>query len=176
MSGSASVKTPRVRYKIVPNFRKVNPANHLRNDKHMNENYSELKIYTDGASRGNPGDAAWGYVILDKQENSVASQSGYIGPSTNNQAEYFAVIRALQRARELTRGRIRLYSDSQLLVNQVTGSWKVKDDELRRLYRRVKSLVDQFKEVNFTHLPRENTHIGEADSLCNHRLDEIQDY
>ncbi|MBS3787259.1 ribonuclease HI family protein [Candidatus Bipolaricaulota bacterium] len=140
----------------------------------MNKDYRELKIYTDGASRGNPGDAAWGYVILDEQENPVTNQSGYIGHSTNNQAEYFAVIRALQRASELTRAKIHLYSDSQLLVNQVTGAWKVKDDELRRLHGRVRSLVDQFKEVNFTHLPRENSHIGEADGLCNDRLDEVQ--
>lgn len=142
----------------------------------MNEDYDDLRIYTDGASRGNPGNAAWAYVILDEQENPVTNQSGYIGHSTNNQAEYFAVIRALQRASGLTRGKIELYSDSQLLVNQVTGSWKVKDDELRRLYRRVRSLVDQFKEVNFTHLPRENPNIGKADRLCNLRLDEIQNY
>lgn len=141
----------------------------------MSYDSSELKIYTDGASRGNPGDSAWGYVILDEQENSITTQSGYIGRSTNNQAEYFAVIRALQRAKELTQSKVHLHSDSQLLVNQVTGSWKVKDDELQRLYRRVRSLIDQFKEVNFTHLPRENSHIGEADRLCNDRLDEIQD-
>ncbi|MFB6215098.1 MAG: ribonuclease HI family protein [Candidatus Bipolaricaulia bacterium] len=142
----------------------------------MNEDYSELKIYTDGASRGNPGKAAWGYVILDEGENHVTNQSGYIGRSTNNQAEYFAVIRALQRAKELTREKVQLHSDSQLLVNQVTGAWKVKDNELRRLYSRVRSLVDQFKEVNFTYLPREDPYIGEADRLCNLRLDEIQEY
>ncbi len=142
----------------------------------MNEDYSELNIYTDGASRGNPGNSAWGYLILDKHENSVTNQSGYLGHSTNNQAEYFAVIRALQRAKELTQGKVQLYSDSQLLVNQVTGSWKVKDEELRRLYRRVRSLVEQFKEVTFTHLPRENPHISEADELCNRILNEIQNY
>lgn len=141
----------------------------------MSNDYKELKIYTDGASRGNPGRAAWGYVILDKNGNPITNQSGYIGRSTNNQAEYFAVIRALQRAKELTRSKVKLHSDSQLLVNQVTGSWQVKDDELRRLYHRVRSLVDQFEEVNFTHLPRENSHISEADELCNLRLDEIQD-
>ncbi|MBS3792378.1 ribonuclease HI family protein [Candidatus Bipolaricaulota bacterium] len=141
----------------------------------MTEDYGELRIYTDGASRGNPGDAAWGYVILDESENPVTQQSGYIGHSTNNQAEYFAVIRALQRAKDLTRGEVRIHSDSQLLVNQVTGAWKVKDNELRRLYSRVKSLADQFKRVGFTHLPRENPNISEADSLCNTRLDEITD-
>ena len=136
----------------------------------------ELYIYTDGASRGNPGDAAWAYVILDQDEEVISRQSGYIGHSTNNQAEYFAVIRALQRAKDLTRGKINLYSDSQLLVNQVTGSWKVKDDELGRLYGRVRSLIGEFPRVNFTHLPRENSYISNADELCNERLDEIQRY
>ena len=142
----------------------------------MNKDYEELKIFTDGASRGNPGDAAWAYLILDDQENKIVSQSGYIGNSTNNQAEYFAVIRALQRAKELTREKVHLFSDSQLLVNQVTGSWKVKNPELGRLHGRVRSLVDSFAEVKFTHLPRENNYIGQADELCNLRLDEIEKY
>ena len=142
----------------------------------MNKGEDELYIYTDGASRGNPGDAAWAYVILDQDEEVVSSQSGYIGRSTNNQAEYFAVIRALQRAKALARGKINLYSDSQLLVNQVTDSWKVKNDELSRLYGRVRSLVKEFSRVNFIHLSRENPHISEADELCNERLDEIQRY
>ena len=142
----------------------------------MADTFSELNIYTDGASRGNPGDAAWGYLILDGEDNTVSSQSGYIGNSTNNQAEYYAVIRALQQAGEFSPDRINIHSDSQLLVNQVTGSWKVKDDELRRLYKRVRTLAGEFAEVTFTHLPRENLHISKADELCNRRLDEIQNY
>ncbi|MFB6291415.1 MAG: ribonuclease HI family protein [Candidatus Bipolaricaulia bacterium] len=140
----------------------------------MKTNEKVVDIYTDGASRGNPGDAAWAYVILDTGEEVVASQSGYIGTSTNNQAEYFAVIRALQRAREITLRKVNIHSDSQLLVNQVTGKWKVKDSELQRLFQRVESLKEQFEEVTFTHLVRDNSHISEADELCNQRLDEIQ--
>ena len=142
----------------------------------MKERYDELNIYTDGASRGNPGDAAWGYLIYDENEELVTEQSGYIGNSTNNQAEYYAVIRALQRAKDLTRKKVNLHSDSQLLVNQVTGSWKVKDRELGRLYRRVRSLVDNFNEVSFTHLSREDPNISKADEICNIRLDEIQKF
>jgi len=134
----------------------------------------ELNIYTDGASRGNPGDAAWGYLILDDNDELVTKQAGYVGRSTNNQAEYFAVIRALQRAKELTNQKVNIRSDSQLLVNQVTGSWKVKDEELGRLHKRVRALVKDFDEVTFTHLPRENSYIEQADGLCNSRLDEIQ--
>ena len=142
----------------------------------MDNNFAEVNIYTDGASRGNPGDSAWGYLILDEKDELITEEAGYIGRSTNNQAEYFAVIRALQRAGELTEGRVNLNSDSQLLVKQVTGQWKVKDAELYRLYRRVKALVKEFKEVTFTHQPRENSFIARADQSCNDRLDEIQNY
>jgi ribonuclease HI len=134
----------------------------------------ELHIYTDGASRGNPGDAAWAYLILDVNRDLVTEQSGYVGRSTNNQAEYYAVIRALQRAKELTDDKLNIWSDSQLLVNQVTGAWRVKDDELKRLHRRVTALTNHFDEVTFTHLPREDSYIEQADSLCNSRLDEVQ--
>ncbi len=140
----------------------------------MYKKFENLNIYTDGASRGNPGDAAWGYLILNKNEGTITKQSGYLGRSTNNQAEYFAVIRSLQRAGELTDGTVNLRSDSQLLVNQVTGNWKVKDTELERLYKRVKSETEKFDRVNFFHVPRENEYVTRADQLCNDRLDEIQ--
>jgi len=142
----------------------------------MNKDFAELNIYTDGASRGNPGDAAWGYLILDENNQVVTEESGYIGRSTNNQAEYFAAVRALQRASELTEEKVNLYSDSQLLIKQVTGRWKVKDPELYRLYSRVKALAEEFREVTFHHLPRENSFIARADQSCNDRLDEIQTY
>jgi len=140
----------------------------------MDKKFKNLNIYTDGASRGNPGDAAWGYLILDENEQMITKQSGYLGRSTNNQAEYFAVIRSLQRAGEITDGTVNLYSDSQLLVNQVTERWKVKDAELERLHKRVKSEAGKFNRVNFQHVPRENEHVARADQLCNDRLDEIQ--
>lgn len=142
----------------------------------MTESNRSLHIYTDGASRGNPGDAAWGYLILDENKDLITKQSGYIGQATNNQAEYFAVIRSLQRAGEIIHGNVHLCSDSQLLVKQVRGQWKVKDPELGRLYRRVRSLVEEFRSVKFDHVPRENEFVSRADQLCNDRLDEIQDY
>lgn len=142
----------------------------------MTQTDKPVNIYTDGASRGNPGDAAWGYLILDADEDLITRQAGYIGRSTNNQAEYFAVIRSLQRAGDITGGKVHLHSDSQLLVKQVTGQWKVKDSELNRLYRRVRSLVEEFSTVRFSHVPRETQLLSKADQLCNDRLDEIQDY
>jgi len=140
----------------------------------MSKRADTLDIYTDGASRGNPGDGAWAFIILDDTGELVAEQSGYIGHTTNNRAEYFAVIRSLQRAKELGPGCVHVHSDSQLLVNQVLGNWKVKDEELRRLYNRIKSLEENFSEVEFSHHPRDNTHISKADALCNQCLDEIQ--
>lgn len=141
----------------------------------MTETNKSVNIYTDGASRGNPGDAAWGYLILDANDNLITQQAGYIGRSTNNQAEYFAVIRSLQRAVDITEGEVHLHSDSQLLVKQVTGEWKVKDAELYRLYSHVKSLVGEFSNVQFSHVPRETELLSRADQLCNDRLDEIQE-
>ncbi len=142
----------------------------------MNDKPERLHIYTDGASRGNPGDAAWAYLVLDRNRELITSQAGYMGRGTNNQAEYYAVIRAVQRAEDLTNKKVNLFSDSQLLVNQVTGKWKVKDGELYRLYRRIRGLVANFEEVSFTHLPREDENIARADRLCNHRLDQIEKY
>lgn len=141
----------------------------------MSGNTKKLKIYTDGASRGNPGDAAWAFLILDESGDPIVKRSGYIGQTTNNQAEYYAVIRALQRAREFPSERIRLHSDSQLLVKQVTGQWKVKDPELKRLHGRVKREAKGAAKVNFEHVPRDNRYVSQADQLCNDRLDEIQD-
>lgn len=140
----------------------------------MSKRTNKLDIYTDGASRGNPGDGAWAFIILNDTGELVAKQSGYIGQTTNNRAEYFAVIRSLQRAKELGSGCVHVHSDSQLLVNQVLGNWKVKDEELRRLYNRIKSIEDNFSRVEFSHHPRDNTYISKADALCNQCLDEIQ--
>lgn len=134
----------------------------------------ELKIYTDGASRGNPGDAAWAYIIFGESDDVVSQQAGYIGKSTNNQAEYFAVIRALQQAKQLKSPKLKLHSDSQLLIKQVNGEWKVKNPELARLFDRVNKLTRNFNKICFLHLPRNNERIQEADQLCNFLLDEIQ--
>jgi ribonuclease HI len=128
------------------------------------------KIYTDGGSRGNPGHSAAAYVIMDAADNIIEQTGQYIGVATNNQAEYAAFDRALKRARELGIDKIELYSDSQLVVNQLNGIYKVKNPELAPYYRDVKALADSFKKIIFTHVPREQNKI--ADALVNEALDQ----
>jgi ribonuclease HI len=128
-----------------------------------------LTIHTDGGARGNPGPAAFAYVI--QREGAPAIESaGCIGNATNNQAEYTALIRALQHAERLgTSHRLLIHSDSELLVKQMTGEYRVKDEGLRLLYEEARSLVSRFPSVNFRHIPRaQNTW---ADRLYNAALD-----
>jgi ribonuclease HI len=131
-----------------------------------------LTIYTDGAARGNPGPAAFGYVIERPGETAVEA-SGYIGEATNNQAEYIALIRALARARELGHRNLVVYSDSELIVNQMNGAYKVKHPHLVPLHQQAKALVTQFEAVTIRHINREqNQH---ADRLCSHALGKNRD-
>lgn len=140
----------------------------------MNKIFKTVTIYTDGASRGNPGNSAWAYLILGTGGQELTKQAGYIGKATNNQAEYFAVIRGLQRATEITDQTVDHFSDSQLIVNQLKGEWKVKDQELNKLFGRVKNLEKHFSSVSHTHVPRSHQLLSRVDKLCNMRLDEIQ--
>lgn len=129
-----------------------------------------IDIYSDGASRGNPGDASYGYVFVEDGE-IVDKDSAYLGRKTNNQAEYHAVINALEHALEAGVTEVRFHSDSKLLVNQLNGDWRVKDAQLRKLYEQVQELREQFGSVTFTHHRREHNFIAEADRLCNETLD-----
>ncbi len=122
-------------------------------------------IFTDGASKGNPGPAAIGVVIKDEQGRWISSISRGIGETTNNQAEYRAVIAALEHAISLGISRVDLHSDSELVVRQIEGLYRVKKAALKPLYQQVKRLQGQFKGFTITFIPRlENT---EADSLAN---------
>ncbi len=129
-----------------------------------------LQIYTDGASRNNPGPAASAFVFV-KGEKIIRSDAMFIGEDTNNVAEYKAAIAALDEAVSHTRGKVELYSDSALLVNQVTGKWKIKKEHLKKLYDEVMHYVRRFEQVKFLHVSRENEFIKQADELCNKCLD-----
>jgi ribonuclease HI len=132
----------------------------------------EAKMYTDGGSRGNPGDSACAYVISNL-DNSVVEKSGYyIGVATNNQAEYFGFKKGLERARDLGIDKVSLFSDSQLVVNQMKGLYKVKNQELAPLHQDVKEIANSFEKVTFTYIPRELNKI--ADGEVNRILDEHQ--
>jgi ribonuclease HI len=130
----------------------------------------EAKMYTDGGSRGNPGDSACAYVIC-KLDNTVVEKSGYyMGMATNNQAEYLGMIKGLERARDLGIDRVNLYSDSQLVVNQMNGFYKVKNQELAPLHQQLKELAASFEEVSFHYIPRALN--AEADKEVNRILDD----
>lgn len=130
----------------------------------------ELVVNCDGASRGNPGPAGAGASIAVPGGEIVAEVAEGLGIQTNNVAEYTAVIRGLETARDLGAKRVTLRSDSQLLVNQLTGKFRVKTEHLRPLHARVREISRSFDSVSFEHVPREmNT---EADRLANRGVDE----
>jgi ribonuclease HI len=129
-----------------------------------------LQIHTDGASRGNPGKAAYAYVI-EAPDGEVVEEAGCLGTMTNNQAEYTALVRALEHALELgTHFRIIVHSDSELLVKQMSGEYRVKNEELRDLFERAQQLSKQLEGgVTIRHVRRGDNR--RADALCNEVLD-----
>ena len=128
----------------------------------------KLIIHTDGVSRGNPGRAAIGAIIRDEKGRLVASISQSIGRATNNQAEYRAIIVALEEALPLDAGEVELNSDSELVVKQVKGQYRVRKEDLRPLYQRVKQLQSSLKGFKIKHIPRQQNR--EADKLANAAL------
>ena len=126
-------------------------------------------LYTDGASRGNPGPAAIGAVIKDGQGRVLGKISRRIGRTTNNQAEYQAVIAALEEAVRLGVAGVVIKSDSELVVEQINGRYRVKNPALKPLHQRVRELQSLFQSFAIASIPRrQNT---EADRLSNAALD-----
>ena len=131
-----------------------------------------LLIYSDGGARGNPGPAAVGYVIKDMSGAILAQAGLQIGVGTNNEAEYRGIEAALQAAAsfEDAKGKkIQAFLDSKLVVEQLSGRWKIKEARLAALARQVKNLEQNFAKVAYTHIPRERNR--EADALLNKALD-----
>ncbi len=131
---------------------------------------SVLTINTDGASRGNPGPAAFAYVI-NRVDQPPVEEAGCLGRMTNNMAEYTALVRALEHALRLgPQYRVIVRSDSELMVKQMRGEYRVKDDRLRALYDQACRLRDRFQHrPQFLHVRREQN--TRADALCNEVLD-----
>ena len=126
-------------------------------------------LYADGASRGNPGEAAIGAVLYDPSGEVAAEVSEAIGRNTNNVAEYEALIAGLRAARDLGVAEILVRLDSLLLVRQVRGEYRVKAPNLQPLFRRVRALMSQFDAFAIEHVRREKNTV--ADSLANAALD-----
>ena len=129
----------------------------------------KLIIYTDGGARGNPGPAAIGYVVGGKKYGE------FIGETTNNVAEYKALIAALKKAKALLSKKkaketeVECYMDSELLMRQLTGVYKIEDEDLQPLWLEIWNLKLDFKNVEFHHIPREKN--KEADRMVNEALD-----
>ncbi len=129
----------------------------------------ELKIYTDGASRNNPGEAGAGVFIV-RDGKPLDKIARYLGRTTNNIAEYNAAIIGLERAMELGASNVKLHADSELLVKQLNGQYRVKNEGLKPLYVKVKELIAKIGRVEVQYIPREMN--KEADALANKAIDE----
>ncbi|MCX6779227.1 MAG: ribonuclease HI family protein [Candidatus Magasanikbacteria bacterium] len=129
----------------------------------------QLFIFTDGGARGNPGPAAAGIVIKDAQNKVVATFGEYLGETTNNQAEYRALVLALKKAEEIGGTELQCFADSELMVKQLNHEYKMKNQELAPLYLKIHNLSLSFKKISFKHIPREKN--KEADKLVNEVLD-----
>jgi len=125
--------------------------------------------YTDGASRGNPGPAAAGFTLSEPGGTELQAKAFFLGEATNNAAEYTAIIRALEAARQIGAEQITVFSDSELLVRQVNGQYKVKSEHIRPFFQQVLDLLAQFRDWKVRHIPREKN--KKADKLVNLALD-----
>ena len=127
-------------------------------------------LHTDGASRGNPGHAGAGFVVYDQQGGELRSGSRYLGTMTNNEAEYRALILGLEAARELGCARLAVHLDSELIVKQINGQYRVKSPGLKPLFARARDLLHEFDQVSVSHVYRtDNTR---ADQLANQGIDD----
>jgi ribonuclease HI/8-oxo-dGTP pyrophosphatase MutT (NUDIX family) len=153
-------------------FDNINSFDELIKDKphKMNIEYEILKLYTDGGSRGNPGPSACAYVIYDDKDVLVEKRGFYLGFDTNNQAEYEGLIRGLERITEFTAVEVLVYMDSELVVKQLNGQYRVKNEGLRSQFNKVKDLELRFDKVTINYIPRRLNH--EADREVNRILDE----
>lgn len=135
----------------------------------------KIIIYTDGGSRGNPGPAAIGVVFCNEKGQTIKKYGEYLGQATNNEAEYQAVIFALKKFKALFGGRlaksaeVEVRTDSELLVKQLNGEYKILEPEIQQLFVQTWNLKLDFKKVKFRHVPRESN--KEADRLVNEALD-----
>ncbi len=127
------------------------------------------EIYIDGASRGNPGNSGVGVLIKDREYNTHKIKR-YLGILTNNQAEYEALITALNSAKELKKSHLKIYTDSLLLANQINGMWRVNNPKIAALHKKARELIKEFRHVEVKHIPRELNR--EADKLANQAIDE----
>lgn len=129
-----------------------------------------FNLYTDGASRGNPGHGGAGAVLIDEKGNVVTTVKKYLGRCTNNVAEYRALIMGLEEALRIHCRRLRIFLDSELLVNQINGSYRVKSEGLKGLMLDVRKLLSFLDGYTVQHIGRSGNHL--ADGLANEAIEE----
>ena len=135
----------------------------------MAEKLKEVIIYTDGGSRGNPGPAAAGFVVTGEGNQTLQAKGVFLGVATNNVAEYTGLVEGLEAAIQLGAGQVRVYSDSELLVRQINGQYKVKSANIKPLYNRSCELLGKFDKWQVNHVTRDKN--VQADELVNLALD-----
>ncbi len=128
-------------------------------------------IYTDGASRNNPGLASYGYAIFSETGEDIFREGKYIGIATNNVAEYTAVLESLKKAIELGGSEVSYFADSKLVVEQLSGRYKIKSPHLKDIVLAIKQLESKVKKITYNHIPREQNSL--ADALANQALDSL---
>jgi ribonuclease HI len=128
-----------------------------------------IQLYTDGGSRGNPGPAAFAYLIYD-EDKELTTYKKKLGTTTNNVAEYTAVLEGLKRAATLDK-EVQVFSDSELVVKQLNSEYKIKKPHLKELYIRIKQVESKLEKVSYTHRSRSHKMQKLADKLVNEALD-----
>jgi formyltetrahydrofolate-dependent phosphoribosylglycinamide formyltransferase len=139
----------------------------------MPKKTEKIIAYIDGASRGNPGPAAASFILTDNNGAQLKAKAFYLGSATNNVAEYTAIAKALEAAKQIGPKQLIVYSDSELLVKQINGEYKVKSEQIRPLFRQAVNLLAEFEGFKLLHIGRENN--TEADKLANQALNLRQD-
>ena len=133
-----------------------------------------LRVYSDGASRGNPGISAIAFMIVTEDGRLLKRYSKYVGILTNNQAEYEALISALESASRLTDQEVTCFLDSELVVKHLNGEYQVRNPKLKTLWLKVQELKQSFQRITFRSVPRTDTNIKNVDRLANQALNRVK--
>lgn len=133
----------------------------------------KLVMYVDGGSRGNPGDAGIGVAVFDEKKVLIAEISRYIGNQTNNVAEYYALVRGLEEIRILGAKKVDIYMDSELVVKQIKGEYRVKNEGLRPFYEIAKAYLGSLEGYSISHIARTGNKV--ADKLANCGIESKED-
>jgi ribonuclease HI len=135
---------------------------------------TRVKIYTDGGARGNPGPSAYGVVIHSDDDRKLTEFGQYVGVGTNNEAEYMGLLAALGEAKRLGADEVEIASDSELMVKQLLGMYRVKAENLRPLFDETRKRLATFVHFSIRHVRRDHPVIARADEIVNRELDDME--